>query len=107
LTRREGESTGRCILDTVLAGGAKALQQPIGALAEGFRANIVVLNENHPDLALRRGDEWLDAWIFMIGREAVRSVLVGGQTVVEGGDHVRQREIEARYRTVGEHFSAD
>jgi formiminoglutamate deiminase len=107
LTRREGESTGRCIFDTVLAGGAKALQQPIGVLAEGFRANIVVLNENHPDLALRRGDEWLDAWIFMIGRKAVRSVLVGGQTVVEGGDHVRQREIEARYRTVGEHFSAD
>jgi formiminoglutamate deiminase len=104
LTRREGESTGRCLFDTALAGGAKALQQPIGALAEGLRANIVVLNGNHPDLALRRGDEWLDAWIFVIGREAVKSVLVGGQTVVDGGHHVLQRKIEARYRAVAEGF---
>jgi cytosine/adenosine deaminase-related metal-dependent hydrolase len=107
LTRREGESTGRCLFETVLAGGAKALQQPIGALAEGLRANIVVLNENHPDLALRHGDEWLDAWIFVIGREAVKSVLVGGQTAVEGSRHVLQRKIEARYRAVAEGFLAN
>jgi formiminoglutamate deiminase len=107
LTRRERESTGRCLFDTVLAGGTKALQQPIGALAEGLRANIVVLNQDHPDLALRCGDEWLNAWIFVIGRAAVKSVLVGGQTVVDGGRHILQREIEARYRAVGEDLSAD
>ena len=106
LTRREGESTGRCLFDTVLAGGTKALQQPIGALAEGLRANIVVLNQDHPDLALRGGDEWLNAWIFVIGRSAVKSVLVSGQTVVDGGRHILRREIEARYRAVGEDLSA-
>jgi hypothetical protein len=61
-----------------------------------------MLNENHPDLALRHGDEWLDAWIFVIGRKSVKSVLVGGQKVVEGGCHILQREIEARYRAVAE-----
>jgi formimidoylglutamate deiminase len=100
LTVQEGESTGRRLFATALAGGAQALQRPIGALAVGARADIVLLDENHADLAARRGDQWLDAWIFVGGRAAVRTVLVGGATVVEAGRHTMRYVIEARYRAV-------
>jgi formiminoglutamate deiminase len=100
MTTHEGESTGRRLFGSALTGGARALQQPIGALAAGHRADIVLLDADHPDLASRQGDQWLDAWIFTAGRAAVRSVLVGGGTVVETGRHNMRTSIEARYRAV-------
>jgi formiminoglutamate deiminase len=100
MTGREGESTGRRLFACALAGGAQALQRLIGALAPGWRADIVVLDENHPDLVGRDGDRWLDAWIFVAGRAAVKAVLVGGETVVEAGRHTARPAIEARYKDV-------
>jgi formiminoglutamate deiminase len=100
MTRAEGESTGRRLFAAVLAAGAQALQRPIGALAAGSRADVVVLDPEHPDLAARSGDLWLDAWIFTAGRRAVETVLVGGETVVEAGCHGMRPAIEARYKTV-------
>ena len=44
MTVSEGESTGRRLLASALTGGARALQQPIGALAQGQRADIVLLD---------------------------------------------------------------
>jgi formimidoylglutamate deiminase len=96
----EGESTGRRLYAAALAAGAQALQRPIGSLAIGSRADIVLLDDNHPDLAARSGDHWLDAWIFVAGRGAVQTVLVGGETVVEAGRHTMRPAIEARLRTV-------
>jgi formiminoglutamate deiminase len=97
---REGESTGRQLLASALAAGAQALARPIGALAPGARADIVLLDAEHPDLAARRGDTWLDAWIFVAGRAAVTTVLAGGETVVEAGRHGLRPQIEARYKAV-------
>jgi formimidoylglutamate deiminase len=99
MTTHEGESTGRRLFSSALTGGARALQQPIGALAAGHRADIVLLDADHPDLASRQGDQWLDAWIFTTGRAAVKSVIVRGETVVEGGRHEMRPAIETKYRT--------
>jgi formimidoylglutamate deiminase len=96
----EGDSTGRQLFERVLLGGEQALQRPIGALAPGLRADIVLLDAEHPDLAARAGDRWLDAWIFVIGRAAVRTVLVGGETVVESGRHDARDTIAPRYKAV-------
>jgi formiminoglutamate deiminase len=98
MTLEEGESTGRRLLASVLAAGAQALQRPIGALAVGSRADIVVLDGDHPDLAARSGDLWLDCWTFVAGRSAVKAVLVGGETVVTGGRHAKRSAIEGRYK---------
>jgi formiminoglutamate deiminase len=100
MTMQEGESTGRRLFASALAGGAQALRQPIGSLAAGLRADIVVLDESHPDLASRYGDEWLDAWTFVAGRTAVKTVLVGGEIVVEAGRHRMWPAIEERYKVV-------
>jgi formimidoylglutamate deiminase len=100
MTMQQGESTGRRLLDAALAAGAQALLQPIGALAVGARADVVVLDANHPDLAARCGDQWLDTWIFIAGRAVVKTVLVGGEIVVDAGRHRMRPAIEAKYKSV-------
>jgi formimidoylglutamate deiminase len=96
----QGESTGRRLYAAALAAGAQALQRPIGILAVGARADIVLLDDDHPDLVARDGDHWLDAWIFVAGRSAVKTVLVGGATVVEAGRHTLHATIASRYKAV-------
>jgi formiminoglutamate deiminase len=100
MATQDGESIGRRLFACALAGGAQALQQPIAGLGVGLRADIVLLDENHPDLVSRRGDEWLDSWIFVVGRTAVKTVLVGGECVVGKGRHRMWRTIEERYKRV-------
>ena len=100
MTLVEGEATGRRLYATALAAGAQALQRPLGALAVGSRADIVLLDDDHPDLTARDGDHWLDAWIFVAGRSAVKTVLVGGVTVVEAGRHTLRMAIAARFKAV-------
>ena len=68
----EGASTGRTLFARALAGGAQALARSIGAIEPGRRADIVLLDAEHPDLA-GDGDRWLDGWIFVAGRAAVKA----------------------------------
>jgi formiminoglutamate deiminase len=100
MTTREGESTGRRLFTETLKGGAQALARPIGELAVGRRADIVVLDADHPDFAGGAPDHWLDAWIFSAGRDAVRTVFTSGEKVVEDGRHRDHAQIRARYRAV-------
>jgi len=93
----EGRSTGRQLYEAACAGGAQALALPVGALMEGMRADFVVLDDSHPDLASVSGDRWLDLAIFAIGRSAIREVLVGGKRVVENGRHHERSATQARY----------
>jgi len=93
-------STGRRLYDAALAGGAQALGRRIGSLEPGRRADIVVLAADHPDLAGRRDDTWLDAYVFVGGARMVRTVLVGGAIVVSEGRHHARPTIEQRYRRV-------
>ena len=95
----EGVSTGRTLFTRALAGAAQALARPVGAIEPGRRADIVLLDAEHPDLA-GDGDRWLDGWIFVAGRAAVKSVLVGGEVVVQDGRHRLRPSIEARYKSV-------
>ncbi len=91
-------STGRRLLDSVLAGGAQAMNQPVGAIASGKRCDIAVLDTDHPALYGRSGDEIVDAWIFSAGNAAVCHLLVAGDAVVEDGRHRHEEEIGARFR---------
>nr|XP_061808142.1 formimidoylglutamate deiminase-like [Nerophis lumbriciformis] len=72
LTGGRDRSTGRSLYQQALAGGAQACGRPIGRIAPGCRADLVVLDTDHPLLAGRRGDAWLDSWIF--AGNQVRSV---------------------------------
>ena len=98
LVPTEGASTGRALYDAALKGGAQALGRRVGALEAGYRADIVVLDPDHPDIALARGDRWLDAYIFVAGKPAIDKVIIGGETLVERGRHRARDALAARYR---------
>ena len=97
LALKEGASTGRRLYEMALRGGSQASGRRIGALAVGNRADIVVLDGTHPDLASIGGDRWLDAYLFVAGRTAVKTIIVGGRAVVEQGRHRARDRITARY----------
>lgn len=95
-------STGRALLDGAWAGGAQACGQRIGAISADARADIVVLDPEHPSLVGRRGDDVLDSWIFSGEETPVLHVMVGGAWVVRDGRHEREDEVATGYRAVAE-----
>jgi len=93
-----GTSTGRCLYDAVLMGGAQALGRDSRALVVGQIADLVALDGDAPDLIARHGDTVLDAWIFAAGDSLVRDVWSAGRHVVREGRHIARAAIIARYR---------
>ena len=91
-------SSGRMLFDAAAAGGAQALDLPIGAIAPGRQADLVVLDPDDPALIGRTGDAVLDAWIFAAPRSPVRDVYLGGRRVVEAGRHAARPAVEAAFR---------
>lgn len=92
-----GRSTGRTLFDDALAGGARALAQPIAGLTPGARADIVTLDAAHPSLAGRTRDAVIDGWIFAAGSGAIDCVWAGGSKVVEGGQHQLRQAARERF----------
>ncbi len=98
LAQSEGQSTGRSLYDGALKGGARALGRKIGSIEVGYRADLVVLDQAHPDLASLSGDRLLDSYIFVAGKSAIDTVIVGGKPVVSGGRHRDRDAITTRYK---------
>jgi formimidoylglutamate deiminase len=98
LAEAPGRSTGRRLFEAASAGGAKALRQPQGALAPGFRADMVILDEDHPSLIGRKGDALLDSWIFSGGNACVKDVIVAGKPVIQERKHGNEDRITRRFR---------
>lgn len=99
-------STGRALLDAAWAGGATACGRALGRLATGARADVVVLDEDHPSLVGRDGDDLLDSWIFAGEDTPVAHVMVGGRWVVRDGRHFRGEAIVQAYRRVARRLGA-
>ena len=93
-----GASTGRSLLDAALSGGAQALAQKMGRLAPGFRADVVVLDGEHPALVGRTDDGIVDSWIFSGGNACVKDVFVAGRQVVKDGRHANEAAIAKRFK---------
>ena len=94
----EGRSTGRRLHDLACAGGAQALGRAIGAIAPGRRADIVVLDRDHPSLAAARGRRPARR-LDLLGRQRrVSDVICGGAHVVAAGRHRDRDRLLARYR---------
>jgi formimidoylglutamate deiminase len=100
-------STGRALLDAAWSGGAQACGRAIGRLEPGYRADIVVLDADHPSLVGRDGDDILDSWIFSEDDTPVRDVFVGGRPVVQCGRHASHSEIGAAYAEVVQRLGVD
>ena len=96
----DGESSGLKLYQNALAGGARALGQPVGLLASGHRADLTVLNADDPALAEHDARNVLDAAIFGPSRQIVRDVMVNGRWVIGDGHHADEEAVLVRYRQV-------
>jgi formimidoylglutamate deiminase len=93
-----GQSTGRTLYEAALAGGARSMRQPVGAIAPGFRCDIAVLDGEHPLLCGRREDAALDSWIFSGGNALVKDVFVAGRHIVQDRRHIHEDQIARNFR---------
>jgi formimidoylglutamate deiminase len=76
--------------------GGVASGRPIGMLAPGMRADLVVLDPDHSALAGGDVETIVDRWI-IAGGGCVRDVFVGGEHVVVAGSHKAGPAIRRRY----------
>jgi formimidoylglutamate deiminase len=90
--------TGRSLLEGAICGGAQACGRNIGSIKESFRADFIVLDDQHPRLYGRTRDDLLDSWIFSGNENLVKDVYVGGQKVIDNGHHADEDKIARYYR---------
>ncbi len=97
-------SVGAGLYRMALAGGAQALGRPIGSLAPGARADLVVLDLAHRALYGRTGDLLLDALVFAGNDTPVRDVMVGGKWRVREGRHDGEETITRGFQKALDHL---
>jgi len=95
-----GQSTGAGLWTRALDGGAAACGRRIGTLRPGYRADLLVLDGDHPLTYGRAGDRLVDALVFAGNENLVRHVLVGGRWQVRDGRHAAEAEVATAYRRV-------
>ncbi len=78
-------------------GGYSALGIKAGEIAEGYRADIIVLDPEHPALVVKPKKHIFDSLIFAGGEGAVNHVMVAGEWQVRDRYHHKQDEITERY----------
>ncbi len=94
----EPRSVGAFLFKRALAGGAQALARPIGRLAAGARADLIVVDATRPALYGRSGDRLLDALVFAGNENPVTDVMVGGTWVVRAARHPREDAVFSAYK---------
>lgn len=94
----ETSRLGRLMFDSAAITGAQSIAQNSGTLVPGARADLVELDPESPVLVGHGTETVLDAWIFGGNGRDVRSVMVGGQWVVQDGHHVAEDQITPRFR---------
>jgi formiminoglutamate deiminase len=91
-------STGAALYARALAGGARALGRPSGAIRPGLLADLLTLDAEHLAFAGLPPERWLDAWIFGPSDGAIRDLWSAGRHAVRDGRHRARPRIEPRYR---------
>lgn len=92
---------GGALLAHAWEDGCRALAWQGGTLAVGRRADLVVLDAEHPALVGRDGHGVLDSWVFSGTDNPVRDVMVGGAWVVRDGRHEHEEEAAGAFaRTI-------
>ena len=89
---------GGAILAHAWEGGCRALAWEGGRVETGKRADLVVLDAEHPALVGREGAAVLDSWVFSGTDNPVRDVMVGGDWVVKDGRHEREVAVGRAFR---------
>ncbi|HET7175688.1 MAG TPA: formimidoylglutamate deiminase [Gammaproteobacteria bacterium] len=87
-----GDGLGLPLWQKACAGGAAALMQPVGALAPGQYADLVVLDRKAASLRGHDVDTFMDALIIGGSRGDIADVYVGGELRVRQGRALDEEE---------------
>ncbi len=98
------QHTGASLFTRALAGGSQAMGRKVGRLEAGYRADIVVLDGQHPILLERVQEELLDSWIFSGNSQCISQVFIGGEHVIKDGRHPHEATIYENYSRVIKHL---
>lgn len=82
-----------------LLGGAQASGRAVGSLEVGKRADMIIFDDQHPNLQCSAVEDVLSSVVFTGNDNLIRDVFVGGVQVVENGKHRDQANITANYVT--------
>lgn len=93
-------STGLNLYQRALSGGERALRQGIGGLRKGARADLLVLDDDHPLLAETPSSGVMDTYIFNGNRNLVQHLMVAGRWQIRDGQHKREGIIARDFRKV-------
>lgn len=104
--RRPEESVGTALWQRALQGGALAAATDIARLADGARADLLVLDDRSPLLAARDEADVIDSFLFAGNTPLVRDVMVGGQWRVRDFSHAAEQSAAEAYRVVVERLAA-
>ena len=98
LASRTHASPGERLYVEAASGGARALGIEAGRIAAGCRADLVVLDPEHPALWNKTPTRALDAWVFAGDNGCVRDVMVGGAWRIRERRHDGEDDLARRYR---------
>ncbi|HTV84299.1 MAG TPA: formimidoylglutamate deiminase [Dyella sp.] len=104
--RHAGDSVGETLWRAALRGGTQAAGMAIGALEEGRRADLIVLDRDAPLMAARDNRSAMDSFLFAGNVPLVRHVMTGGRWVVRDFKHHDETRIAARYRLAMERLTS-
>ncbi|PHR59954.1 MAG: formimidoylglutamate deiminase [Robiginitomaculum sp.] len=93
----KNQHTGSRLYQSALRGGAQSVGRQCGEIAVGNMADIVVLRDDIPAIALADPKHRLDALIFNPTSKPVKGVFVGGKCVVKDGMHKNHDHIKQEY----------
>ncbi|EAR21009.1 formimidoylglutamate deiminase [Nitrococcus mobilis] len=93
-------SVGENLYARAADGGSRAIGQPVGTIALGRGADLIVLDADHPMLAGCPPEHLLNRWLFAGDKQLIREVWVAGTRALSDGHHPREREITAAFRRV-------
>lgn len=93
-------SVGQYLFSKAAADGAKAINQNTGSIQVGKRADLLVLDNEHPSLFSKTKSRILDAAIFACNQLPIKDVYVAGKRVVESGSHKMESDVIEKYKAV-------
>lgn len=105
LVSDECASVGQYLYQHAALNGASTVNQNVGEIGVGKRADLVVLDTLHPTLYAKQGASILDAAIFACDKLPVKDVMVAGKWQIINGAHVKSDTIIQDYLKVMDKLS--
>jgi formimidoylglutamate deiminase len=97
LVSNECASVGQYLYQHAAVNGANTVNQNVGEIAVGKRADLVVLDLNHPTLYAKKGSILLDAAIFACDKLPVKDVMVAGKWSLKNTTNAKSEQITKDY----------